>query len=557
MKLSFLGFFILLIFAPALAWAQGSQPVCVRDAPQGSPHHALCLQATPSGGVISFNPVNGAAPLPLQCDINGVTIDNCLSGGGVVQTKDLGGCPAIQSFGGASDGTSDNVAAWNTAIAAGARCLYFPQGKYRFNSQVSKTLTNANGTMSLVGDSPDLSVLYWPAGGGVLLTGQGSYTGFHVRDLHFTTSGSGIGTAFDMEQQVHNNNRSAGTFDRVKISGEPGDATGLTFNGWWAQGIHIYGFSSVNFNGLDIWGNYNLAFAGAANNTIDVNLDAPDTNLSFIYNFVNSNFYTGKWGVRYGPNVQGLTFSGCNFTLNWVGIYLPPDSRGQSQLSVVNSQFDNNSDNILLDGPGTGSSPQLFVMNNLFFLAPNTAGIRMKIPAAWWSFIGNQFGSTIGAQMSGVGIDIEAASGQNIIDSTVCVWIDQCVELGPNVTGVKVSNTRTDTWGTGLAVVNRSTSPYNIVSGFINPVYVGTEYPQGVVILSASAAPVTNWIRLEVTDTSWLTNGQLLFVSAPGIDNMPGLYKGDVVDATHIDLEASIYGGSYAGAGAGNAWELH
>jgi hypothetical protein len=46
-------------------------PTCVVDATITGPFHQTCIQATSTGGVISYNALNGAAPLPLSFQING------------------------------------------------------------------------------------------------------------------------------------------------------------------------------------------------------------------------------------------------------------------------------------------------------------------------------------------------------------------------------------------------------------------------------------------------------------------------------------------------------
>ena len=61
-------------------------PFCITDGPvqPGTGYHQLCLGAnTLNGyGLLSYNPYGGAAPLPFDCEINGVFIPNCFGGGG-------------------------------------------------------------------------------------------------------------------------------------------------------------------------------------------------------------------------------------------------------------------------------------------------------------------------------------------------------------------------------------------------------------------------------------------------------------------------------------------
>lgn len=59
-------------------------PLCINDVPAGSVGgwHQLCLGANASGGgLLSYQALGGATPLPLQCNVNGVTADCGASGG--------------------------------------------------------------------------------------------------------------------------------------------------------------------------------------------------------------------------------------------------------------------------------------------------------------------------------------------------------------------------------------------------------------------------------------------------------------------------------------------
>lgn len=81
--------------------SQNPQSFCIASALTPNPYYSLCLGISPTqGGIISFNAYGGALPLPLLCDINGVTTA-CNTGGG----------------GGGTPGGSSGQIQWNDAGA--------------------------------------------------------------------------------------------------------------------------------------------------------------------------------------------------------------------------------------------------------------------------------------------------------------------------------------------------------------------------------------------------------------------------------------------------------
>jgi Pectate lyase superfamily protein len=451
-------------------------------------------------------------------------------------------CPSIIDFGGSRDGVTDNKAALDRAIAAypSAPCVYFPTGKYAFNAQYVYNLNTNDRVFTLYGDAAGTSTLYWPSGGGLLVNGTANRTAVHFRNLSVQTGAVNVGVGIDLEWGAqHNNNMPSSTFTNVFVSGNP------IGTNYWNTGIKLNGIGAVNFYGIDIFGDTNGGLS--TSHSTDLLLTAPASNLSYIYNIVNSNFYGGLYGLYYGPNVQGVTVVNCNFTLNWNGIYLPPTSVGQSGLMVLNSQFDNTGDNILVD---TGANtPQISIKENMFFLASNTKGISVLGSPAWFDFAGNQFDPATSANPQlGTGIYVGGGLGTNLIRDNVCVHLDKCVELGTAPQGVKVSGTRIDGLSTKLAVINGSTSATNFVTGFINPANSETNFPLGLGITAAANNGSGN-IRLTVADTTVLTNGEIVMVNAPGVANMPTIAAITIIDATHLDLRVSAFSGSYTSGG--------
>lgn len=130
----------------------------------------------------------GNITITYDSDNNGAGVFNVLSGADtVLQVTNSGeliaspGYANIKDFGGDETGTSDNVAAFNAAIAAGYTSIYFPKGRYKFLSAV--TVTNQN--LKLFGDGSQTSVLftYSASAGFNLLNFTGTYDEYSIHQL--------------------------------------------------------------------------------------------------------------------------------------------------------------------------------------------------------------------------------------------------------------------------------------------------------------------------------------------------------------------------------------
>ena len=121
----------------------GGVPFCINDAPAGSVGgwHQFCLGANAAGGgLLSYNALGGATPLPLQCNVNGVTSNCGAAGGG----GNPGGSPTnvqfnnVSAFGGDSTFTFNN-----TTKVVGGQAFNSANG-FQQNGQNVVVTTNAN-----------------------------------------------------------------------------------------------------------------------------------------------------------------------------------------------------------------------------------------------------------------------------------------------------------------------------------------------------------------------------------------------------------------------------
>ena len=75
-------------------------------------------------------------------------------------------CVPIELFGGAGDGTTDNLTPWNNLIASfgtNSGCVAFGAGKYKFTGAATAVYSNTTRqAISVFGAGADTSVLYFP-----------------------------------------------------------------------------------------------------------------------------------------------------------------------------------------------------------------------------------------------------------------------------------------------------------------------------------------------------------------------------------------------------------
>jgi hypothetical protein len=538
------------------AWAQGQNPVYKSFAslPTNAALKAYSVSRAVNGKTVMarsgfYAAGDGGGAMYLYSSTacsgggnNGTQVAPTSGGGCWNIISDAGACRNIKLFGGSGDGVTDNSAAAAAVLAAspsGHACLFIPAGVYAFSSQLVYDLAGNDQTVTIKGDGPETSIMYWPNGGGIKITGSANRTAPFIQDVAVLTGAINTGTGIDLDWgHQHNDGTAAPRIENVRVSGS------TIQTNYWATGIRTNGLSNVNFYGVNVWGDTNGGLS--TSNASCIKLEAPSDNLAFIFNFASSNVFGCLYGLVYGPNVQGVSISGMNFTLNWNGIYVPSSALNLSQLSIVNSQFDNKGDSIYVSA--STFVPQVLISNNVFFLYPSTAGFKSVGGLFWAQFHNNQFISTTNSNMASMGIDIESGSGQNIIADTVCVEIAQCVVLGSSATGWAVYNTRISTSvDTDVAVTNAGHDATNFITGFIKAKDLAIQYP--LVLVVTNAASSGGLVRLTVGSTAGLVNGEIVMVNVPGLASMPGLFAIDVINSTTVDLRSSIFSGSFTSNG--------
>jgi hypothetical protein len=154
---------------------------------------------------------------------------------------------SIKDFGAFGDGMADDTPAFNHALAyvfglpQGGR-IFFPPGKYRFNSALGLTFPASPFQLSLVGSGEDNTILYFPSGNGLTFVYTDAKQGFCAMDLSITTGATPGGTGLNLTHTVQSGSSSPQTeLVRVTIRGDDG----IQQTHYWGQCLLTVGISNV------------------------------------------------------------------------------------------------------------------------------------------------------------------------------------------------------------------------------------------------------------------------------------------------------------------------
>ena len=313
-------------------------------------------------------------------------------------------CPSVIDYGGDPTGTNDNSTALTNALAAaptGRACAYFGPGKWKFTSGFTYTFPNNTASIRIEGAGPDITELTWPNGtGGIGITFLGPFNTAHIRDMSLTTGTTNGGDAINLVCASCNIPNPANTAFSDITNVLARGADGYEVTDYWSIGVNVLSVSNINFT--------NFAAVGpAAVGGQGISLAGTSIALGVAYNISGSAFNALSAGVNYGTWVQGVTVNQSNFTGVANGILASSGLSGLDQLYVAGSQFNCQSNGILIQTP---MNAMMFTGN--FFLVPsNATGIQLQ-NVAQFSIYGNNFNPAVGSPTNATGIVIGPWSAQ-------------------------------------------------------------------------------------------------------------------------------------------------
>jgi hypothetical protein len=306
----------------------------------------------------------------------------------------------LRQFGVKFDNVTDNSAALQTAFNSCAlgNALLVPATPLPalFATGVVATLSSAVGTAcSVIGQGMDVALLeYTGSGTAITVRYPSIYQGTHWRDFSLltnNTSGSPVGIYL---QGIGNPNATGGSghsqvsdFTRVGLRG----ADGIGQVDYWGTAISVYSVSSINFNGIEIWGNCSLSpgcYLGTVGTGIKLNGQSGNNGPAVAINCTGCFIgYTGI-GIEIVNQVQGLTVSQSNIVFDQAAIQIDSGASDIYQVNINSSSF-----NFAVAGINLlGAVFALNVSDNLFIVNGNGATAFLDSTSATnsqFQFIGN------------------------------------------------------------------------------------------------------------------------------------------------------------------------
>lgn len=308
----------------------------------------------------------------------------------------------------ASPGVTDMTAAIGTAASValgGTGVVTFPPGVFLYTAQITKVFPANLTDISMIGAGANATELRCNAAvGGFAFTWASELNTVHIRDIAFTTSVAGGGTALNFN---FNSFASANTLSDVQNCVFRGsDGYNIAF--FWNNGIIQNDTSALNIDNCTFFGKGVFGAGGNNCSGTGVVLEGINSsNFGVLTNVTRCNFMYLHKGIDYGAAAgfyQGLSVATTNFTVCDFGIFQGANLLSCAELAVNSSQFACNNNIALLSGiVGT-------VINGNYFISQFAADAAITIAGQYdFSIVGNYFQSlTNAANITAVKINANA-----------------------------------------------------------------------------------------------------------------------------------------------------
>jgi hypothetical protein len=312
-------------------------------------------------------------------------------------------CVTLEAYGGSGNGTTDNSAAWSSALAAigtSNGCIQLGSGTYKSTTAVNISLSSTTSqSISITGAGPRTTVLYFPnATDGIVVAMPVPTNGLNIVGMTIATGQIGGRGGLVINSPCFGTAPGVANFgtgpqrliDNVDFRGfdSLGSSTGLGAQ-YWGWGLIINNASFFNMRSITAYG---PEFAVPTGGTGILIQGSGDNCASAIFNVSQGNFQRLATGVMYGNAVQGVNITQSNFTDNVTDFACPPTSKQVVQLTLSGNQFDN--------GRVTGSTgsvvigcplSDVMIAGNLFYAEGAINNIILSGSSYRYAISGNNF----------------------------------------------------------------------------------------------------------------------------------------------------------------------
>jgi hypothetical protein len=409
-----------------------------------------------------------AQPIRLECDLFTSAVKGCVppSGGGTTNYLRADGtfaappgsgtsaaCPSAASLGFVGDGSTDNVATWNTwaagfTSAMAGYCIDFGTGWYKFSSGVSIAIpvsTQGNQALVIRGIGSEGAVLDFATGGGITINPLSTFEAkqYHISGLSLWTRGT-TGNCITVNNTITTTLQNS--IRDVVCRGVGGSTN-------WASGIYLANQGQLYIENFII-----------THSTIGINVAASATaGASPGIVIANGSIGATDKAIYVGNNSESILIDKMIFN-GGTKIYI--DGTNIFQVTVSNSVFSglisgvgqSNADGIFVNGAGA-----IQLINNLMYCNPGFSCIKATNTHGL-TIIGNIFRGDSGIG-SNTGITIGTYPSGNTVPSTIVGNSFSTLATGINLlTGSSKVNVQSNAYSSNTTnIVNSGTG--NTIGG--------------------------------------------------------------------------------------------
>ena len=362
----------------------------------------------------------------------------------------ISGCVAIEAYGGNGNGSTDNLAAWNSAISHfGNRpiCISFGLGTYRFSGPATAK-PGVGSSIAVHGAGPNVTKIVFAG-----TTAGFNFTLSNEEAIQMDNMAVLSATANDHDAIAVTSSDCGGSKQSSRFSNLTIEGTGsFPFRNHWGRGLTLNNLSFVDVDSVDFFGENGSSMQGifATGNA---------TSHCYAFNMMvsKSNFINTANGISLGTLFQGLFVTQSNFLNGEAGIVVPAAESEVDQINISDSSFDVKGDTIATFSPIVG----LYVTHNTIEIPKSGSGVHINGGGDQFVIAENNIFNPFG-KSSGSGVIVDSAANFGNITGNVYQYLRVANSLGESSSGW---NIQSNAYGSKISKWNINSGKRNKVGG--------------------------------------------------------------------------------------------